>query len=529
MTNSTTLAEGIVEALVGHGVRRLFGIPGGGSSLALIDAASATGIDFVLTRTETAAAIMAAVTGELTEIPGVVLTGIGPGATSAVNGIAYASLERAPLILFTDGPAASVHQALDQQVLFAPITKSQGRLRPENAQSELEAAIRTATTPPFGPVQFDLTAGDAAAPINLRASEARAPCPGVEADALDRARELLVQSRRRVLVVGLEARWGPNPAALERLVDVLQCPVLLTYKAKGVLSDRHPNTVGIFTGAVAESVCIEQADLIITYGLDPIEIIPGPWRYEAPVLELRTTTQPELPTRSTCRLIGSLSASVEGLTPIDLVSDWLPSECESIRKRMFDCAALAGSGHTAQTVIEAVFQAAPDGCRLTVDSGAHMFTAMNRWYADEPFGVLKSSGLSTMGYALPAAIASHLQEPQRPVVAITGDAGLMMCISELATAAERRCPIIVVALNDQALSLIDIKQQRQGRRRRGVDYPGVDLSRIANAMGCRAWRVETGDDFGSVLAEAFATDGPTLIDVVVDPSGYGEQLRALRG
>ena len=113
------------------GVRRIFGIPGGGSSLALIQAAGNADIEFVLTRTETAAAIMAAVTGELTGAPGVLLTGIGPGATSAVNGIAYASLEKAPVLIFTDGPASSPHQALDQNALYAPITKFQGRLRPK--------------------------------------------------------------------------------------------------------------------------------------------------------------------------------------------------------------------------------------------------------------------------------------------------------------------------------------------------------------------------------------------------------------
>ena len=120
MSAPNTLAESIVAALVRHGVQRMFGTPGGGSSLDLIDAAGAQGIEFALARTETAAAIMAAVTGELTGTPGVVLAGVGPGAASTVNGIAYAHLERAPLVLFTDGPASSLHQAFDQSALFAP-------------------------------------------------------------------------------------------------------------------------------------------------------------------------------------------------------------------------------------------------------------------------------------------------------------------------------------------------------------------------------------------------------------------------
>ena len=162
---SPVLATAIVDQLKAVGVKRMFGIPGGGSSLALIEAAGRAGLEFILTRTETAAAIMAAVTGEITGTPGVVLTGIGPGAASAVNGIAYAYLERSPVVLITDGPASTPHQALDQNALFAPVTKLQGRLRPDSGAADLARAIETAMTPPWGPVQLDLTAGDASAPV----------------------------------------------------------------------------------------------------------------------------------------------------------------------------------------------------------------------------------------------------------------------------------------------------------------------------------------------------------------------------
>ncbi|MDP6883727.1 MAG: thiamine pyrophosphate-binding protein, partial [Rhodospirillales bacterium] len=94
MSTRPTVAQGLAAALEGLGVRRLFGIPGGGSSLDVIEAAGEKGIEFILARGETSAAIMAAVTAELSGTPGVIVTGVGPGAASAVNGIAYASLER---------------------------------------------------------------------------------------------------------------------------------------------------------------------------------------------------------------------------------------------------------------------------------------------------------------------------------------------------------------------------------------------------------------------------------------------------
>ena len=149
-----TLAEAIVDRLAELGVRRMFGVPGGGSSLDLIDAAAAVGIDFVLTRGETSAALMAAVTGELSGVPGVALTGIGPGAASAVNGVAYASLERAPMILFTDGraigPDKPPHQVFDQPALFRPITKDSGALRPADGRARLNEMIAAALSNPIG-------------------------------------------------------------------------------------------------------------------------------------------------------------------------------------------------------------------------------------------------------------------------------------------------------------------------------------------------------------------------------------------
>ncbi len=373
MSDTATLAQHILDALARRGVERMFGIPGGGSSLALIEAAEAVGIDFVLTRTETAAAIMAAVTGELSGTPGVVLTGIGPGAASAVNGIAYAHLERAPVVLFSDGPASSLHQAFDQNALFAPITKTQGRLRPENGRADIEACMETALTPPWGPVHLDLTAEDAASPVSggatpePAASTAESPLEA-EAGALERARDMLARSRRPVLLVGLEARHGQNPSALRQLVEALSCPVLLTYKAKGVLPDSHPNAVGLFTGAAAEADCIERSDLIVLFGLDPVEVIPGAWRYDAPILDLRSAEGAAPPAAPEGRVVGRLVETVQGLLAVDRASGWSRSEIEALRDGMRARLAMTGKGHTAQTVIETLSEETPAGCRVAVDS-----------------------------------------------------------------------------------------------------------------------------------------------------------------
>ena len=143
--------------------------------------------------------------------------------------------------------------------------------------------------------------------------------------------------------------------------------------------------------------------------------------------------------------------------------------------------------------------------------------------------MLKSTGLSTMGFALPAAIAAALVAPERRVVAFTGDGGLMMCLAELSTAARLGCRLTVVVLNDAALSLIDVKQQRRQQQPVGVRYPAIDFAAAASGLGCRGWTVERDGPLLATIDAALAHEGAGLIDVRVDPAGYGDQLAALRG
>lgn len=530
MTRSITLAEAIADVLRARGVRRMFGIPGGGSSLDLIEVAGQYGIDFVLVRTETAGAIMAAVTGELTGVPGVALAGVGPGAASAVNGVAYAALERAPMILFTDGPAPSLHQAFDQNEMFRPVTKVQTRLRPDCGRARLIALMDVACQLPRGPVQVDLTAEDAGTAVTgAKEPSVKNALEPMDANALDNARRLLRESHKPVIIAGMEARYAAADVALRHLADALACPVLLTYKAKGCFPDADPRMVGMVTGAIAEADCVGCADLIVLFGFDPVELFPGLWPYTAPVLDLYPGAKPANPIVSAVTLIAGLATAVEALVPNVPENDWSAGEIARLRRTMHARLKLAGHGHTAETVIEALAAAAPEGCRLTVDAGAHMISAMARWPASKPHDVLKSNGLSTMGFALPAAIAAALETPERPVAALTGDGGLMMCLAELTTAAAHGLKIVVVLLNDAALSLIDIKQRRRQHPSAGVRYRAVDFAGAAKALGCATWRVERDEPLAAVISEAFRVDGPALIDIAVDAGGYSEQLTALRG
>jgi acetolactate synthase-1/2/3 large subunit len=538
------LADHLADHLAGRlralGVARMFGVPGGGSSLDLIAAAERQGIAFVLCRTETGAALMAAVGAELSGAPGVVLTGIGPSAASAVNGVAYASLERAPLILVTDTSESITprppHQVFDQQALFAPIAKGTLRLTPDSAGAELDRLLALTRVDPQGPVHLDLSVGHARAPMTAAAApfEAAPPVAAADAREVEAVSAWLAGARRPVLIAGLQARRAGAPAALRDLAARLGCPVLVSYKAKGVLPETDPHFAGVFTGAAAEGAVLARADAILTLGLDPVEMIPARWTYPAPVGVVMRGVSGEFPFAPAHALDGDLAGNIAALAARASGSDWTPSDWTSseiadLREGLRERLALKGAGHTAETIVDALVKAARPGTRLAVDAGAHMFSAMARWPATEPHGVLKSNGLSTMGFALPAAIASALHEPERPAVALSGDGGMLMCLAELSTAARLGLPILAVVVNDAALSLIDIKQQRLQFPARGVRYPAVDFAAAARGLGCQAWRVGPGDSFDAALSEALDARGPCLIDVTANPDGYGEQLAALRG
>jgi len=523
-----TLAQTLIKGFQHHDIKRIFGVPGGGSALPIIDAARDVGIDFILTRSEMSASIMAAVTGEISGAPGVVLACLGPGASSLATGTAYASLEQAPMLVLTDGPAASLHQRYDQNALFAPITKHQGRLTPEGAADTIENILSLANEAPLGPVQMNINAAGSVTPVSDGTGQVTRSAP-VTSGSLDAARALLETARKPVLLVGLEARYGDTPAAALRLAEALNCPVLSTYKGKGVVPDRHARMTGMFTGAVSEFKAIEDADLFVTFGVDPVEFIASPWHHDAPIVEIRAADTPHLLTETAARIVGPLVASADALSTGDFVSNWTPDTIAALRADLRARVEVKSNTHTAQSVAQAIVAAAPDRIRASVDAGAHMVSAMAVLEADHPFGVLKSNGLSTMGYALPAAIASALNDPDIPAVAVTGDGGLMMCMAELSTAAAHGCKVVTVVLNDESLSLIDIKQQWQDLETAGVKFPPTDFSQVATAMGVASWRVGPSDDLGAAMQAAFAVDGPALVDVVIDASVYSAQVAALRG
>ena len=129
----------------------------------------------------------------------------------------------------------------------------------------------------------------------------------------------------------------------------------------------------------------------------------------------------------------------------------------------------------------------------------------------------------------PAAVAAAMHDPERGAVAMTGDGGLMMCMGELVTAVQQNANLTVIVFNDGALSLIDIKRQEIQLPDLGFTWNRPDFAAAAKGLGLESWRVATAEELMSALDAATDHKGPSLIDVVLDPDGYLEQMRAMRG
>jgi acetolactate synthase-1/2/3 large subunit len=522
------LATVIAKALADVGSDVMFGVPGGGNNLEMIGAAEAAGIRFVLAHGETAAAIMAATYGDLTGRPAACIVTRGPGAASAVNGVAQALLDRQPLLLLTDAVGSAErqrisHQRLDQTAMFAAVTKSSRTLGRHDPVGAMDSALATATQAPPGPVHLDFDPSAADAVVSPLPAPAASP-----GSTLDRLLGYVAASHRPVILLGVGARRAV--AEVRNLVRGTNIPVLTTYRAKGVVPDSWPNAGGLLTGATIEAPILSAADLVIAIGLDTVELIPNAWPYEAPVVSLSSWPEDSPYFAAQVEVVGELAALVPRLPVAD---EWPAAFAADERAR--STASLAGGppphdGLAPQDVVARTRAIAPAGTIATVDAGAHMLAAMPLWDTEEPGEVLISSGLATMGFALPAAIAAAIAYPDRRTVCFVGDGGLGMALAELETVARLGLPITVVVFNDSALSLIAIKQKPEGNGGSGaISYRETDFARIGEGSGLPSVRVDRAEDLDRELARTFAADGPALLDVRVDPTGYPHILNAIRG
>jgi acetolactate synthase-1/2/3 large subunit len=538
---SPKVADTVARVLKEYGVRFAFGIPGN-DVLETIRACEEAGITFILAKSEPAAAFMADAVYQLTGVPAVLIPALGPGLANAISGLAGALMERSAMIVLCGEMAMAqravyTHQVFDHVAAAAPVTKWATQLNPARAAQQTAKALDIALAHPAGPVLLNMPADQTRMEDKGRPVEA-APtvlASGLSATALDEATALLTAARRPLALVGLGALIGKAPDAVQDFIHGWKMPFLASYKAKGVIDEHDELCLGALGLSpvidAANLALIGEADLLVLTGFDPIE--------------LRDAWLDAWPASRACLSI-DWSAAAHRVFPVgkQAIGD-VPEILRQLAQggqapgSAWPAARLATLRDTVATIVrprspargispaalfaEVSAQATRDWI-MTVDVGAHRILANHVVKCRAPGQLMQSNGLGCMGYAVPAALGAQLVHRERPVVALVGDGCMLMTQGELALAAERDLPIVVVVLNDGALSLIKLKQAKMQMSPRAVDFASPRFDIIGQGFGADAQRVETLGAFAAALRGAVASRRFTVIDALVDPAEYMEQM-----
>jgi len=539
---STTAARLMLARLREHGVEHVFGIVGREAAAILFD--EVDGIEFVLTRHEFTAGVMADVLARLTNRPQACFATLGPGATNLSTGIATSMLDRSPVIALAaqsesyDYFPNDTHQCVDTVGVVAPITKFAAQLaRPADIVDLVDSAVHAAVTEPPGPSFVSL-------PVDLLGAEIAdpGPAPAVAASRyrlhdtqwereLARVVPMLANATHPILVVGSAAiRAGAVPT-LRAFAERLSIPVVTTYTAKGVLPSAHPLNYGAISGYMdgilgypAMDAIFGPADLIIALGYDYAEDLrPSMWargtakqvvRVAATVNPVPRVFRPDVDVVTDPALfLAAIDKATADLPAVE------PHDIAPLRARIAEFlgdAAEYPDGMRVHQVIDTMNGVLQTGTFVS-DIGYFRHYGVLFAKADQPYGFLTSAGCSSFGYGLPAAMAAQLARPHEQVFLIAGDGGFHSNSADLETVARLRLPIVMVVVNNSRNGLIEL-YQRIGHQRShapAVGFAPVDFVQLATANGVDAIRAEDREGLASALRKGVEMKRPFLVEVPI--------------
>ena len=527
MNNADLIVATLKAAGIGHG----FGVPSG-NVLPLMEAMRTGGVDFVLTAHEGSAGFAADVTARVTGVPGLCIATLGPGATNLATGIGCAFLDRSPMIAITctlneAQLGRRIQMWIDHHALMKPITKATFRLEKGKVAAVLAEALRIALAEPQGPVHLDLPEDVALAPATepVPQSAQRETIARADSPALARAAELIEAARRPIAVIGANAMRMRDPALLRNFIDRHAIPFATTTMAKGMIDEDHPLSIGCIERACRkiQRPLLHSADLIVGLGYDTIEVEYEAWAARIPVLNVdiaRADTDGSVTIAHECT--GDLDHSLAALAALPaLPNTWDMAEIEQHRSTFQRALRPTTDRFSPHMAIDVVRSVLPRNGILAFDVGAHTHQIASQWTAHAPATFLITNGWSSMGFGLPAAIAAKIARPDLPVVCVIGDGCFQMTCGELTVARREGLALPVVVLDDRWLSLIKVKQERRDYTHYGTTtLPPTDLAPPAHYFGVPAVGVRDAASLERALRAAFAADGPTVIEAVVDPAHY---------
>ncbi|WP_326827874.1 acetolactate synthase large subunit [Streptomyces sp. NBC_01318] len=533
------VAHLMVRCLEAEGVEYVFGIPGE-ENIRFVDALNNSGIRYVLVRHEQGASFMAEMYGRLTGRAGVCSATLGPGAINLLLGTADATTNSTPLVaLAAQGALARLHkeshQVIDLVSMFAPVTQWAACVQSPDAVPEvMRKAFKTAQSERPGAVFLavpeDIEAARSTkplAPLQVDTVRADAPSPS----QIARAADALATARCPVVLAGHGAARAGASAALVRFAEKLNLPVATTFHGKGVFPDDHPNALGAvgFMRHDYSNFGFDAADVLICVGyevqeFDPVKINPDGKKR---ILHLhRFPAEADAHYPVTVGVEGDLSQSLDALAAA--VPETFSCKAAGQRIRALLTEELEYGKRSAacplvpQRVVADVRAALDREDIVLADTGAGKMWMARLYPAYEPNTCLVSNGLSTMGFALPGAIAAKLARPERKVLAMMGDGSFLMNSQELETAVREHVPLAVLVLVDGEYGLITWKMELELGRHSHTRFTNPDLVTYAESFGARGHLVKSADELLPVLRRALEEDA---VSVIACPIDYSENLR----
>jgi len=540
-----TVGEAVVDCLLNNDIDVAFGIPGK-QTLPLNRAFADRDARFVVARHETAVTHQAWGYAE-SSAPGTMAATVvvpGPGDMNAMNGLKNARNDCVPLLHLAveterdvrggDGIHETPPETYDTVVKENVLVES-----PSSAVAAVAGAIRVARDPPQGPVRVGIPKDVLASRTPQATPPDRAPAtpPEPKPAAIGRAAAILREAGEPVIIAGGGIRRSGASDRLRTVAEDLDAPVVTTYKGKGTLPETHYLSAGVLCGGSSTELreLVAESDVGLVVGSDLDAVATAKWSVSLPETLIHLTLDGDdigFGYDTDLGVVADadrfLTALTERLGDRHRTGTKTPGSAraaairEADRDRFAAVAATRGSDDPLRSVevLREVREAVPETAVVTADAGGFRLWTLVSFPASGPSSYVNPGSWATMGTGLPSAAGAKLANPDRNVVALTGDGGLMMCVHELHTLAAEAIDVTVIVLNNDDYAIISEEASRSFGFPEGTYGWGetrLELAVIARGMGVRAERVAELDAVGAAVESALAHDGPALVEVRTDP------------
>ena len=529
-----TGAEIVIECLKEQGVDTVFGYPGG-TILNVYDALykHADEINHILTSHEQGAAHAADGYARATGKVGVCMATSGPGATNLVTGIATAYMDSIPIVAITANvnlPALGKDsfQEVDIAGVTMPITKHGYIVKDINVLADtIRKAFQIAQSGRPGPVLVDITKDVTANTCEYTYQPAVKPVyeNKYTEEQLDEVVKLMEQAEKPYMYIGGGVILSGASEQVRELAKKLDCPVCDTLMGKGAFDgydDMYTGMIGMH-GTKTSNLGVSECDLLIALGArfsDRVIGDPKTFAANAKIVHIDIdAAEVNKNIRTDASLVGDLKdvlAEVNQKLSQKSHPEWKAHILDLKKKYPLDY------NHDVLTcpyVSEQIEQATKGEAIISTDVGQHQMWAAQYYHYTKPRTFLSSGGLGTMGYGLGACIGAKMGRPDKVCINIAGDGCFRMNMNELATASRYNIPIIQVVINNAVLGMVRQWQTLfYGQRySQTVLKDKVDYCKVAEALGCQAYRVTRKEEVLPTIEKAIAANAPVLIECVIDP------------